>query len=150
MHTEKKEEKSKVALVSHLKTLFMNAYIQCLNRCFLNSIHETWKNCLEGATDFKEVKPEPSLLVIMGYRVLIHDFSFMIIEYCANVRKGCECAACLSCVSQLIPEFYGDDPSFLENKFSIDLGRRQNGSSINEVNLPPWASGVCCSPSPQY
>ncbi|XP_059900845.1 protein FAN [Gadus macrocephalus] len=59
-----------------------------------NSIHETWKNCLEGATDFKE----------------------------------------------LIPEFYGDDPSFLENKFSIDLGRRQNGSSINEVNLPPWSS----------
>ncbi|CAL8311790.1 unnamed protein product [Merluccius merluccius] len=41
---------------------------------------------------------------------------------------------------ELIPEFYGDDPSFLENKFSIDLGRRQNGSSINEVNLPPWAT----------
>ncbi|KAG7266194.1 hypothetical protein CRUP_016970, partial [Coryphaenoides rupestris] len=40
----------------------------------------------------------------------------------------------------LIPEFYGDDPSFLENKFSIDLGRRQNGSSINEVHVPPWAS----------
>ncbi|KAG7526280.1 FAN protein [Solea senegalensis] len=59
-----------------------------------NSIGETWKNCLEGATDFKE----------------------------------------------LIPEFYGTDCSFLENKMSLDLGRRQNGSSVSEVVLPPWAS----------
>lgn len=60
-----------------------------------NSIAETWKNCLEGATDFKE----------------------------------------------LIPEFYGSDPSFLENKQSLDLGRRQNGSSVGDVVLPAWASG---------
>ncbi|XP_034022818.1 protein FAN [Thalassophryne amazonica] len=59
-----------------------------------NSIGETWKNCLEGATDFKE----------------------------------------------LIPEFYGNDSSFLENKLGIDLGRRQNGSSVGDVILPPWAS----------
>ncbi|XP_045919910.1 protein FAN [Micropterus dolomieu] len=59
-----------------------------------NSIAETWKNCLEGATDFKE----------------------------------------------LIPEFYGSDPSFLENKQSLDLGRRQNGSSVGDVILPAWAS----------
>lgn len=59
-----------------------------------NSIGETWKNCLEGATDFKE----------------------------------------------LIPEFYGDDPSFLQNRLRLDLGRRQNGSSVGDVVLPPWAS----------
>ncbi|KAM4606320.1 protein FAN isoform 2-T3 [Polymixia lowei] len=59
-----------------------------------NSIAETWKNCLEGATDFKE----------------------------------------------LIPEFYGSDSAFLENKLSIDLGRRQNGSSVCDVVFPPWAS----------
>ncbi|KAM6971756.1 protein FAN isoform 2-T2 [Tautogolabrus adspersus] len=59
-----------------------------------NSVGETWKNCLEGATDFKE----------------------------------------------LIPEFYGSDSSFLENKLSLDLGRRQNGSSVGDVVLPPWAS----------
>ncbi|XP_040922193.1 protein FAN [Toxotes jaculatrix] len=59
-----------------------------------NSIGETWKNCLEGATDFKE----------------------------------------------LIPEFYGDDCSFLENKLRLDLGRRQNGSLVGDVALPPWAS----------
>uniref|UniRef100_A0A8D3BSM0 Neutral sphingomyelinase (N-SMase) activation associated factor n=1 Tax=Scophthalmus maximus TaxID=52904 RepID=A0A8D3BSM0_SCOMX len=59
-----------------------------------NSIGETWKNCLEGATDFKE----------------------------------------------LIPEFYGNDFSFLENKMSLDLGRRQNGSLVCDVVLPPWAS----------
>nr|XP_057915488.1 protein FAN [Doryrhamphus excisus] len=59
-----------------------------------NSIGETWKNCLEGATDFKE----------------------------------------------LIPEFYGDDPSFLGNHLNLDLGRRQNGSYVGDVALPPWAS----------
>ncbi|TKS87952.1 Protein FAN [Collichthys lucidus] len=59
-----------------------------------NSIGETWKNCLEGATDFKE----------------------------------------------LIPEFYGTDASFLENKLSLDLGRKQNGSFVCDVVLPPWAS----------
>uniref|UniRef100_A0AAX7TNT7 Neutral sphingomyelinase (N-SMase) activation associated factor n=1 Tax=Astatotilapia calliptera TaxID=8154 RepID=A0AAX7TNT7_ASTCA len=59
-----------------------------------NSIGETWKNCLEGATDFKE----------------------------------------------LIPEFYGTDPSFLENRLSLDLGRRQNGSLVGDVVLPPWAT----------
>ncbi|XP_060921119.1 protein FAN [Labrus mixtus] len=59
-----------------------------------NSVGETWKNCLEGATDFKE----------------------------------------------LIPEFYGSNSSFLENKLSLDLGRRQNGSSVGDVVLPLWAS----------
>uniref|UniRef100_A0A8D3CP88 Neutral sphingomyelinase (N-SMase) activation associated factor n=1 Tax=Scophthalmus maximus TaxID=52904 RepID=A0A8D3CP88_SCOMX len=54
-----------------------------------NSIGETWKNCLEGATDFKE----------------------------------------------LIPEFYGNDFSFLENKMSLDLGRRQNGSLVIHLML---------------
>uniref|UniRef100_A0A3Q3W5A1 Uncharacterized protein n=1 Tax=Mola mola TaxID=94237 RepID=A0A3Q3W5A1_MOLML len=58
------------------------------------NISETWKNCLEGATDFKE----------------------------------------------LIPEFYGNDPSFLENRLSLDLGRKQNGSLVSDVILPPWAS----------
>ncbi|KAL1006960.1 hypothetical protein UPYG_G00079710 [Umbra pygmaea] len=57
-----------------------------------NSIGETWKNCLEGATDFKE----------------------------------------------LIPDFYGNDPSFLLNCQNLDLGKRQDGSSVQDVILPPW------------
>ncbi|XP_029978874.1 protein FAN [Sphaeramia orbicularis] len=59
-----------------------------------NSVGETWRNCLDGATDFKE----------------------------------------------LIPEFYGNDCSFLENRLNLDLGRRQNGSLVVDVVLPPWAS----------
>ncbi|KAJ0023064.1 hypothetical protein NQD34_015198 [Periophthalmus magnuspinnatus] len=59
-----------------------------------NSVGETWRNCLEGATDFKE----------------------------------------------LIPEFYGTDFTFLENRLGLDLGRRQNGSYVGDVVLPPWAS----------
>ncbi|XP_010781480.1 protein FAN [Notothenia coriiceps] len=59
-----------------------------------NSIGDTWKNCLDGATDFKE----------------------------------------------LIPEFYGNDCSFLENKRNLGLGRRQNGSLVGDVVVPPWAS----------
>ncbi|XP_038622549.1 protein FAN isoform X1 [Tachyglossus aculeatus] len=60
-----------------------------------NSIAETWKNCLDGATDFKE----------------------------------------------LIPEFYGDDFSFLANHSKLDLGKRQGGKMVDDVELPPWASG---------
>lgn len=44
-------------------------------------------------------------------------------------------------VFQLIPEFYGSDSSFLENKLNLDLGRRQNGTLVGDVVLPPWASG---------
>ncbi len=47
----------------------------------------------------------------------------------------------VSSVMQLIPEFYGSDSSFLENKLSLDLGRKQNGSFVGDVILPPWASG---------
>ncbi|ELW71950.1 Protein FAN, partial [Tupaia chinensis] len=59
-----------------------------------NSIAETWKNCLDGATDFKE----------------------------------------------LIPEFYGDDVSFLVNSLKLDLGKRQGGQMVEDVELPPWAA----------
>ncbi|KAF6323546.1 neutral sphingomyelinase activation associated factor [Rhinolophus ferrumequinum] len=58
-----------------------------------NSIAETWKNCLDGATDFKE----------------------------------------------LIPEFYGDDVSFLVNNLKLDLGKRQGGQMVDDVELPSWA-----------
>uniref|UniRef100_G3QQ77 Neutral sphingomyelinase activation associated factor n=1 Tax=Gorilla gorilla gorilla TaxID=9595 RepID=G3QQ77_GORGO len=59
-----------------------------------NSIAETWKNCLDGATDFKE----------------------------------------------LIPEFYGNDVSFLVNSLKLDLGKRQGGQMVDDVELPPWAT----------
>ncbi|KAA0723860.1 Protein FAN [Triplophysa tibetana] len=59
-----------------------------------NSVGETWKNCLEGGTDFKE----------------------------------------------LIPEFYGSDSSFLKNLLSLNLGRRQGGGRVGDVELPAWAS----------
>lgn len=42
---------------------------------------------------------------------------------------------------QLIPEFYGSDGDFLENKLNLDLGRKQSGSLVGDVVLPPWASG---------
>ncbi|KAM4684638.1 protein FAN isoform 3-T4 [Amazona ochrocephala] len=60
-----------------------------------NSLAETWKNCLDGATDFKE----------------------------------------------LIPEFYENDSSFLVNSLKLDLGKRQGGKMVDDVELPPWASG---------
>uniref|UniRef100_A0A673G095 Neutral sphingomyelinase (N-SMase) activation associated factor n=1 Tax=Sinocyclocheilus rhinocerous TaxID=307959 RepID=A0A673G095_9TELE len=59
-----------------------------------NSVGETWKNCLEGGTDFKE----------------------------------------------LIPEFYGSDSSFLKNLLGLNLGRRQGGGRVENVELPSWAS----------
>lgn len=48
---------------------------------------------------------------------------------------------CVPPTVQLIPEFYGDDGDFLENKLNLDLGRKQSGSLVGDVVLPPWASG---------
>lgn len=47
----------------------------------------------------------------------------------------------VSLLLQLIPEFYRNDSSFLENRLSLDLGRKQNGTLVGDVLLPPWASG---------
>lgn len=42
---------------------------------------------------------------------------------------------------QLIPEFYENDSSFLVNNLNLDLGRTQGGKMVENVELPPWASG---------
>lgn len=42
---------------------------------------------------------------------------------------------------QLIPEFYENDSSFLVNSLKLDLGKRQGGKTVEDVELPPWASG---------
>lgn len=43
-------------------------------------------------------------------------------------------------VRELIPEFYYL-PEFLQNKNAFDFGKKQDGSSVNDVILPPWAKG---------
>ena len=42
-------------------------------------------------------------------------------------------------IQELIPEFFCD-PSFLENSQLLDLGTRQNGHRVDNVELPPWAN----------
>ncbi len=48
----------------------------------------------------------------------------------------------LSVYLQLIPEFYGSDSSFLKNLLGLNLGRRQGGGRVENVEVPPWASGA--------
>ncbi|GAB9469346.1 hypothetical protein Gpo141_00006626 [Globisporangium polare] len=43
-------------------------------------------------------------------------------------------------VKELIPEFFYL-PAFLKNVNAIEFGRDQNGTSVNDVELPPWAHG---------
>ncbi|EEH54935.1 uncharacterized protein MICPUCDRAFT_902, partial [Micromonas pusilla CCMP1545] len=43
-------------------------------------------------------------------------------------------------VKELIPEFYCL-PEFLENNSAHDLGSRQDGNAVGDVELPPWAKG---------
>ncbi|XP_033115395.1 protein FAN-like [Anneissia japonica] len=44
-------------------------------------------------------------------------------------------------VKELIPEFYLPEyADFLVNKQSLNLGVRQDGSKVNNVELPPWAT----------
>lgn len=45
-------------------------------------------------------------------------------------------------VKELIPEFYGEDTSFLVNKKKLDLGRRQCGKTVSDVKLPKWANSA--------
>jgi len=40
---------------------------------------------------------------------------------------------------ELIPEFYESDGTFLLNANHLKLGTRQDGSRVNDVQLPPWA-----------
>ena len=42
-------------------------------------------------------------------------------------------------VKELIPEFYGDDASFLTNSMKLDLGVRANKKRVEDVKLPKWA-----------
>lgn len=47
----------------------------------------------------------------------------------------------------MIPEFYDTSKKgdFLQNNLKINFGTRHDGTSVNHVQLPPWAKG-----SPEY
>jgi hypothetical protein len=49
------------------------------------------------------------------------------------------CYTSLSEVKEIIPEFYSL-PNFLRNESSCPLGTMQDGSTVNDVQLPPWAN----------
>lgn len=96
------------------------------HHAFLSSIAETWKNCLDGATDFKEVSDSGS------WRPTGFAFSMLwkhVLPPPPNL--------------QLIPEFYDEDVSFLVNSLKLDLGKRQGGQMVDDVELPAWASSEC-------
>lgn len=43
-------------------------------------------------------------------------------------------------VKELIPEFFLPNTDFLTNRFHSALGKRQNGKSVDDVELPAWAT----------
>ncbi len=43
-------------------------------------------------------------------------------------------------VKELTPEWFSD-PAFLSNSLHLQLGKKQNGSQVGDVELPPWAKG---------
>ena len=50
------------------------------------------------------------------------------------------CLCNMSDVKELIPEFY-TNPEFLRNANELPLGTMQNGHTLGDVGLPPWAKG---------
>lgn len=48
----------------------------------------------------------------------------------------------MAVVKELIPEFYGEDTSFLINKQRLDLGHTQSGQLVDDVELPRWAKSA--------
>lgn len=93
----------------------------------MSSIAETWKNCLDGATDFKEVS-SPGSWWATGLWFL-NAWEHLLCTPTSNL--------------QLIPEFYDEDASFLINSLKLDLGKRQGGQMVDDVELPAWASSEC-------
>lgn len=53
-----------------------------------NSLSETWKNCLEGATDFKEVKSKPCVCVLWQFNTEdhIHRAATVSLDRCESSR----------------------------------------------------------------
>jgi len=47
-------------------------------------------------------------------------------------------------VKELIPEFFGSDTSFLTNSDGLDLGLKQNGLPVGDVELPLWYANEPC------
>lgn len=45
-------------------------------------------------------------------------------------------------LKELIPEFFIGNGDFLVNADGLALGRRQDGSWLGDVALPPWANGA--------
>lgn len=43
-------------------------------------------------------------------------------------------------IRELIPEFFVNDPSFLLNNLSLNLGSRSNGKKVYNVGVPKWAN----------
>lgn len=45
-------------------------------------------------------------------------------------------------LKELIPEFFTGKGEFLSNYDGLKLGRRSDGSSVGDVELPPWAAST--------
>lgn len=50
----------------------------------------------------------------------------------------------MSDFKELVPEFYdvSSEGDFLDNLMGIQFGYRSDGSKVNNVQLPPWATGI--------
>jgi len=71
---------------------------------------------------------------LQGGKFDISDRLFYSIPQCWS-----NCLTSTSDVKELIPEFFYQ-PEFLENRNKFNFGKRQTGHTIDDVQLPPWAS----------
>lgn len=76
-----------------------------------HSVSNTWKGVFSNQSDVKELIPE-----------------FYAIDYSAGNASGVVSSA--SCPGE-----------FLDNVLNLDLGSRQDGKRVDDVELPPWANG---------
>ena len=58
-----------------------------------------------------------------------------------SIQKDWDNCYSHDCFKELIPEFYMNNVDFLKNKLNLDLGRRQSGEQVSDVELPKWAGG---------
>ncbi|KAJ6246944.1 beige/beach-related [Anaeramoeba flamelloides] len=91
-----------------------------------------------GVVCYYLIRMEPFTTLAIKLQGGKFDRSDRIFHSVASTWKNC--LANSGDVKELIPEFYYL-PEFLQNDNKFDLGKKQNGETVDNIILPPWAKG---------
>ena len=72
---------------------------------------------------------------------LVVAFVLLLLRLFFSMKKTWDnCIKGVSNVKELVPELYYN-PAVLQNLNKVNLGKKQSGDHLGDVELPPWAKG---------